>query len=164
MGFNIQQYEMYDKDSYSNAGGCAVLHPFNKGKRDACEQARADKKSGKNVSADTALSKGAVCVKGTPVYVPHLYLLTSRNQRTENRMICRMRKEAKMKDDVVPANAVKDNPATDSQAPSTDMTNPNAAPSSGTPDATKSNTMMYVGIGAGILVLGIVTIILIKRK
>ena len=35
---------------------------------------------------------------------------------------------------------------------------------SGTPDATKSNTAMYIGIGVGVLAIGIVAIILIKRK
>jgi hypothetical protein len=169
MGFNIEQYEMYDNDSYSNAGGCGVLHPFNKKKREACEQAK--KVSNLATNADTALSKGAVCVKGVPVYVPHLYLLTSKAKRTQNRTICRMRKEDKMKDDVAPAGAVNDNPATDAQAPatdaqapSTDTTNRNAALSSGVTTPEKSNTGMYIGIGAGVLAIAIVSIILIKRK
>jgi hypothetical protein len=34
----------------------------------------------------------------------------------------------------------------------------------GTPDAPKSNTGMYIGIGVGILAIGIVAIILIRRK
>lgn len=148
MGFNIQQYKMYDNDSYSNASGCGILHPFNKGKREACELA---KKGGgvASTTADTALSKGAVCVKGLPVYNPTFYLLTSRNQRTQNRMICKARKEAKIKDDVPPIDAVRDNPASDAQAPT---------------DATKSNTAMYIGIGIGVLAIGIVTIILIKKN
>jgi hypothetical protein len=151
MGFNIEQYEM-GGENYSNASGCGVLHPFNKGKREACEQAKKGGDSA-NTSADSALSKGAACIKGVPVYTPAFYLLTSRNQRTQNRTICKARKEAKMKDDVPPADAVKDNPATDVQAPA-----------SGTPDATSSNTGMYVGIGVGILAIGIVAIVLIKRR
>jgi LPXTG-motif cell wall-anchored protein len=152
MGFNIQQYDMYDNDSYSNAGGCGILHPFNKGKREACEQARNEKKGSGNTSADTALSKGAVCVKGLPIYTPALYLVTSKDKRTQNRMICKARKEAKVKDDVVPADAVKDNPLTDAQAPT------------GTDTGSASSTGMYVGIGVGILAIGIVAIVLIKRR
>jgi hypothetical protein len=152
MGFNIEQYEMYDNDNYSNAGGCGVLHPFNKGKREACEQARNEKKGGGNTSADTALSKGAVCVKGVPVYVPQLYLLTGQAKRTQNRTICKARKEAKIKDDVPPSDAVKDNPATDAQAPS-----------STTPEST-SKTAMYIGIGVGILLLATITTIIIARR
>ena len=34
----------------------------------------------------------------------------------------------------------------------------------GTPDAQKSNTAMYIGIGVGVLVIGIVAIILIRKK
>ena len=41
---------------------------------------------------------------------------------------------------------------------------PKIAPSSTTPEAKKSNTIMYIGIGVGVLVIGIVAIILIKRK
>ena len=33
-----------------------------------------------------------------------------------------------------------------------------------TPDAPKSNTAMYIGIGVGVLAIGIVAIILIRRK
>jgi hypothetical protein len=154
MGFNIQQYKMYDNDSYSNASGCGILHPFNKGKREACELA---KKGGgvASTTADTALSKGAVCVKGLPVYNPTFYLLTSRNQRTQNRTICKARKEAKIKDDVVPSNAVQDSPSTDYKAPLLDS--PLTSPE-------KSNTAMYIGIGVGILAIGIVAIVLIKRN
>jgi hypothetical protein len=157
MGYNIEQYEMGDSYSndYSNAGGCGILHPFNKGKREACEQAKKGGDSA-NTSADTALSKGAVCVKGVPVYVPHLYLLTGQAKRTQNRTICKARKEAKMKDDVAPSDAVKDNPLTDAQAPASGATDATGA--------TSSNTGMYIGIGVGILAIGIVTIILIKRK
>jgi uncharacterized membrane protein len=64
-------------------------------------------------------------------------------------MICKARKEAKIKDDVPPIDAVRDNPASDAQAPT---------------DATKSNTAMYIGIGIGVLAIGIVTIILIKKN
>ena len=42
------------------------------------------------------------------------------------------------------------------------QTEPNTG--GGTPDSTKSNTVMYVGIGVGILIIGIVAIILIRRK
>ncbi len=35
---------------------------------------------------------------------------------------------------------------------------------SGTPDAPKSNTAMYIGIGVGVLAIGIVAIILIRRR
>lgn len=153
MGFNIQQYKMYDNDSYSNAGGCGILHPFNKTKRAECEQA---KKGGSAASttADTALSKGAVCVKGVPIYTPAFYLLTSRNQRTQNRTICKARKEAKIKDDVVPSDAVQDNPSTDYKAPLLESPLTDSS----------SNTGMYIGIGVGILAIGIVAIVLIKRR
>jgi hypothetical protein len=157
MGFNVEQYEMYDNDGYSNAGGCGILHPFNKGKREACEQAK--KGSNAATSADTALSKGAVCVKGTPIYTPAFYLLTSKDKRTQNRQICQARKEAKIKDDVPPIDAVRDNPINDAQAPMDSTLSGSSSDKSST-----SNTMMYVGIGAGILLLGIVAIILIKRK
>lgn len=148
MGFNIEQYEM-GGENYSNASGCGLKHPFNKTKRAECE-----KKSGetKDTSADTALSKGTFCVKGAPVYNPAFYLLTNKNQRTENRMICKARKEAKIKDDVVPSNAVQDNPLSNSQAPT------------GADTGSTSSTGMYVGIGVGILAIGIVAIVLIKRR
>jgi hypothetical protein len=41
---------------------------------------------------------------------------------------------------------------------------PKIAPSSTTPEAKNLNTIMYIGIGVGVLVIGIVAIILIKRK
>jgi hypothetical protein len=169
MGFNIEQYEMYDNDSYSNGSGKwkakfgigdgkVFGKVVNKSKNAQFEAKKVGNASTTN--ADTALSKGAVCVKGVPIYTPALYLLTSKDKRTQNRTICRMRKDAKMKDDVAPAGAVNDNPATDAQAPA----NTNVAMSSGVPDATKSKTGMYVGIGIGVLAIAIVTIVLIKRK
>jgi hypothetical protein len=154
MGYSIEQYGMDDaySNDYSNAGGCGILHPFNKGKREACEQAKGFGSA--NTSADTALSKGAVCVKGLPVYIPGSYLLTNKAKRTQNRMICKARKEAKIKDDVVPTDAIKDNPLTDAQAPLTD----------GSIGASSSKTGMYIGIGVGVLAIGIVAIVLIKRR
>ena len=155
MGFNIQEYELASKDNYSNASGYFCEFIINKDKKTACESARDARKSGstENISSDTALSKGVVCVKGLPVYHPYAYAITGQAKRTQNRMICKARKEAKMKDDVPPADAVRDNPASDAQAPM-----------GGTPDAPKSNTAMYIGIGVGVLAIGIVAIILIKRK
>ena len=155
MGFNIQQYEV--ASAYNNASGdakgylCELI--INKSKKAECEKARDARKSSstQNISADTALSKGAVCVKGLPVYHPYAYAVTNTNQRTKNRMICKARKEAKMKDDVVPNDAVKDNPLTDVQA-------------SSSAGSTSSNTGMYIGIGVGILAIGIVAIVLIKRR
>jgi hypothetical protein len=156
MGFNIQEYELakrdgVDNNNWSNAAGYFCELIINKDKKTACESARNERKSSdvKNVSSDTALSKGVACVKGLPIYSPPIYLITSRNQRTQNRMICKARKEAKIKDDVPPIDAVRDNPASDAQAPT---------------DATKSNTAMYIGIGIGVLAIGIVTIILIKKN
>lgn len=155
MGFNIQEYELASKDNYSNAAGYFCEFIINKDKKTACESARDVRKSGstENITSDTALGKGVACIKGLPVYSPPVYLLTNKDKRTQNRMICKARKEAKMKDDVPPADAVKDNLATDMQAPM-----------GGTPDAQKSNTAMYIGIGVGVLAIGIVAIILIRRK
>lgn len=169
MGFNIQDYNLVSNreanGDWSNAVGfgCELI-PFKK-RREECEKARDSRKStDSNVGADSALSKGAFCVKGTPIYSPGFYLLTNTNKRTQNRMICKARKEAKMKDDVVPANATKDNPATDSQAPVGDVVNPNAGASSGTPNTTGSNVGLYVGVGIGVLAILVTTVILIRRK
>ena len=148
MGFNIEQYEM-GGENYSNASGCGLKHPFNKTKRAECEK---NAVSTEKITSDTALSKGVACIKGLPVYSPPVYLLTSKDKRTENRMICKARKEAKIKDDVVPSNAVQDNPLSNSQAPT------------GADTGSTSSTGMYVGIGVGILAIGIVAIVLIKRR
>ncbi len=164
MGFNIEEYEMYDNDNYSNALGFGCELIINKKRKAECEKARDARKGGnaENVTADTALSKGAFCVKGTPIYSPGFYLLTPSSKRTQNRLICKARKEAKMKDDVAPSDAVKDNPATDAEAPADTVVGGSVA--GGTPDTTKSNTGLYIGIGAGVLLLGIVTVVLLTRK
>ena len=36
---NMSNASGYDDDAYSYAGGCGVLHPFNKAKREECEKA-----------------------------------------------------------------------------------------------------------------------------
>lgn len=146
---NIDGYD----ENYSNAAGYLCELVFNKNKKAECEKARDARKSTtpENVSADTALSKGTVCVKGVPIYQPYVYAVTGRNQRTQNRLICKARKEAKMKDGVPTADAVKDNPLSDAQAPL-----------SSTPEGSK--TGMYIGIGVGVLAIGIVAIILIKKR
>jgi hypothetical protein len=160
MGFNIEEYEIGSdnyNNSYSNASGYLCELIINKNKKAECEKVRDARKAGgtKDASADAALSKGAVCVKGLPVYHPYAYAITGQAKRTQNRMICKARKEAKVKDDVVPADAVKDNPLADAQAPTGTGTDAGSA---------SSSTGMYVGIGVGILAIGIVAIVLIKRR
>jgi len=167
-------------DDYSNAGGCALKHPFNKGRRDACNKSHAENKaSNKGTSTGTALSKGAFCVKGRPIYHPAAYLVTSRAKRTQNRAICRNRKLEKIADDTPPVEVVKDKPSEDFKAPTQDSTDSLGeqvsigvnAPIGGksslgvNADGTKSKTNLYIGIGIGVVLLSVVGVVLyVKSK
>jgi hypothetical protein len=57
-------------------------------------------------------------------------------------------------------------PTVEDEAPKKPISTPASidAPMGGTPEAPKSNTAMYIGIGVGVLAIGIVAIILIRRK
>jgi len=72
MGFNYNQYEEVlednSQDDYSNAGGCAVKHPFNKGRRDECNRLFAEKKKNKsgNGEADVLMSQAILELAKTP--------------------------------------------------------------------------------------------------
>jgi len=156
-------------DDYSNAGGCAIKHPFNKGRRNECNRLFAEKKaSNRGTSAGTALSKGAFCVKGTPIYLPQAYIFTSRVKRTQNRAICKNRKLEKLADDNPPAEVVKDKPSEDFKAPIQDSTASLGEQASigeqaslgGQADGTKSNTNLYIGIGIGVVLLSVVGVVL----
>ena len=57
----------------------------------------------------------------------------------------------------------EDKPVNTSKNPATNNTD-ESVDTNGTPDAQKSNTAMYIGIGVGVLVIGIVAIILIRKK
>jgi hypothetical protein len=106
MGYNIEQYELSNKDNYSNAVGFGCELILRKDKKARCEEARDIRKG--NVTPPT--------VEDEPVNIPK-------------------------------------KPATN-----------NADDKSETTDTTKSNTGMYIGIGVGILAIGIVAIVLIKKK
>jgi len=161
-------------DDYSNAGGCGFKHPFNKGRRNECNRLFAEKKaSNKETSAGTALSKGAFCVKGTPIYHPAAYVVTSRAKRTQNRAICKNRKLEKIADDTPPVEAVKDKPSEDFKAPIQDSTASLGEQASlggqssigRNADGTKSNTNLYIGIGIGVVLLSVVGVVLyVKSK
>jgi len=47
-------------DTYNYAGGCGVLHPFNKDKRAECEKAQAGSPKAVQAQADLLLSQAAV--------------------------------------------------------------------------------------------------------
>ena len=57
-------------------------------------------------------------------------------------------------------------PDVEDEAPKKSISTPTSidAPMGGTPEAPKSNTAMYIGIGVGVLAIGIVAIILIRRN
>jgi len=165
----------YDDDEYSYADGCWVKYPRNrdKDKRAKCnEAAKAQKEAKKTekigaVTIDSPLSKGCLCLRGTPVYLPPVYAITSKTNRERNRIICRIRKEARVKDDIVPADAVKDNAVDDSKAPQVDSLGNDNSKTRGlegkTAESGKSKTGLYIGIGVGALIIGGV-ILFLKRK
>ena len=72
MGFNYNQYEEVlednSQDDYSNAGGCAVKHPFNKVRRAECNRLFAEKKKNKsgNGEADVLMSQAILELAKTP--------------------------------------------------------------------------------------------------
>ena len=72
MGFNYEQYEEVlegnSQDDYSNAGGCGFMHPFNKGRRDACEKSHAEKKKNQsgNGEADILMSQAILKLAESP--------------------------------------------------------------------------------------------------
>ena len=56
------------EDNYSNAGGCQILHPFSKSRRDDCEKAHLaalNAKSG-NTESDKLLAKAALIKASQP--------------------------------------------------------------------------------------------------
>jgi len=160
-GFLNAEGSYDDDDEYSNGAG--------RDRRKAKRQARRDSKKG-SVSAltiDSPLSKGCLCLRGTPVYLPPVYAITSKANRERNRIICRIRKEARVKDDIVPADAVKDNAVDDSKAPQVDSLGNDNSKTRGlegkTAESGKSKTGLYIGIGVGALIIGGV-ILFLKRK
>lgn len=141
MGFNIEQYEL--ASAYSNVSGNDALR-----------------------------GAGTVCVKGNPVYgIPLTYAgfqmtKKGREKISENRQICQaryaMKQGTKESSTPVSIDVPKENVLT--------TTNQIVASSSGADvassntDSKKSNTALYIGIGAGVLLLGIVTVVLLTRK
>lgn len=142
MGFNIQQYEI--ANAYSNASGNDALR-----------------------------GAGTICVKGNPVYgIPLTYAgfqmtKKGREKISENRQICQARYSEKQGVTQTASPVAIDAPKTDvSTSVPSNVSTPSRdeAPSSSTPDTTKSNIGLYIGIGVGVLAIGIVTVILLTRK
>lgn len=125
MGFNIEQYEVYDNDSYSNGSG-----KF---------KAKLGIGSGK---VKKALGIGDGKVFGKVVN-------KSKNAQFEaNKYVTSGQK------------AIDDEKAIDEEAKADKILA--TAPLSSTPE--KSKTGMYIGIGAGVLAIGVIAFLLIRRK
>ena len=156
MGFNYEQYEIAmanNDDSYSNAGGCNILHPFSKSRRQACEKATSTLKLGSG-KLKAALGIGSGKIFGKVIN-------PTKNAKWEAGVTSRSQA------------LVLEQAKADAQARATEQeiiavsTAPiGRAPAGSSPEGTapKSNTMLYVGIGAGVLILGTVITILITRK
>jgi hypothetical protein len=138
MGFNIEQYELNYNESWNNISGNDALR-----------------------------GAGTICVKGSPIYgIPLTYAgfqLTKKGRAkiSENRQICQARYATKK------GTAETSIPASEdvvSTSTSDIAETPKNAVSSGTIDAKKSNTGLYIGIGAGVFAIAIVTIVLLTRK
>ena len=115
-----------------------------------------------NVSGNDALrGAGTICVKGNPIYLPPIYAglqitKKGREKISENRQICQARYASKQ--------GSGESVSTDVSTASVTAPSSTVALTSGTPDTTKSNTGMYIGIGVGVLVVGILAIVLIKKS
>lgn len=139
MGFNIEQYELYD--AYSNVSGNDALR-----------------------GAGTVCVKGNP-VYGIPLtYAGFQMTKKGREKISENRQICQARYSEKQGSktnvsesmDVVPTaiDAPKPNPIIAS----------NTSISSVSEVSPKSKTGLYIGIGVGVLAVAIVTVVLLTRK
>lgn len=115
-----------------------------------------------NVSGNDALrGAGTICVKGNPIYLPPIYAglqitKKGREKISENRQICQARYASKQ--------GSAESVSTDVSTASVTAPSSTVALTSGTTDTTKSNTGMYIGIGVGVLVVGILAIVLIKKS
>jgi len=137
MGFNIEEYEM--GDFYSNVSGNDALR-----------------------------GAGTICVKGNPIYLPPIYAglqitKKGREKISENRQICQARYATKSGGSSVDTTSTT-TPDTASNLAQSVTAPAGTSPTATSPTATSSNTGLYIGIGIGILAIGIVAIVLIKRR
>ena len=119
MGFNVEQYELYDNDNYSNGSG--KLKKFlgiGDGKVLGIGQG--------NVKKSLGIGDGKV-----------LGIVINKDKNTQ------------LGDE-------------ESSQDNKEIDNKNIASLSSTPE--KSNTVMYIGIGASVLVIGVIAFLLIRRN
>jgi hypothetical protein len=117
-----------------------------------------------NLSGNDALRGiGTVCVNGSAIYNPATYVALGatkkgREKISENRQICQARKSDKQ--------TAKGGGSSDVGSSQPPATVASGAPSSigGGTDTAKSNTGLYIGIGVGVLVIGVIAIVLIRKK
>jgi hypothetical protein len=81
--------------------------------------------------------------------------------RKDKKAACEAARDVRKGNVSVPT--VEDEPISTSKKPALSNTN-TSGDTSETTDTQKSNTAMYIGIGVGVLAIGIVAIILIRRK
>jgi hypothetical protein len=136
MGFNIEQYEMYDNDSYSNAMGYGCELIIRKDKRKACEEAR-DARKGNVVASEETPDEQQL------------------DEQPANKFGAGISKLKQLALKQKAKNALISNP---------NVASSNAAPLSSSTTPEKSKTGMYIGIGVGVLAIGVIAFFLIKRK
>lgn len=133
MGFNIEQYEMYDNDSYSNGSGKL--------------KAKLGIGSGK-LKSKLGIGDGKIFGK-----------VVSKNKNTQfeaNKYVTSGQQAIDAK------KAIDEEKESNEQAKSDEILATSSL--SSTPDTEKSKTGMYVGIGAGVLVIGVIAFFLIKKN
>jgi hypothetical protein len=199
MGFNVEEYEMYDNDTYSNALGFGCELIIKKDKKRECEAARDARISegkliGKiqnvtqNVKTTLKIGDGKILGKviskdKNAQYNAKAQAIASAKAQADADYKAQLNQiqadaiaqqqaldvvqEAELKAQLK-ADADATKMAIDEQAKIGDFKAEqkplSGSFSSGTTDTTKSNTGMYIGIGIGVLAIGIVAIVLIKKK